>query len=328
MMDNLAEQMLTGGGLLYGAGRAEAKRGSFDKANAYQTLGDIQSANYQRDTAVKAAEAGRSQVTINNGHNQSSSQSAHWTYTYAKTFPNGNKYEGQWKDDVPDGHGTMIVALTGESHTGEWKAGSPNGHGTRIWLSGNKCEGEWRDGAFIQGTYTYTNGDIYVGNFLNGKRNGHGIYTSHDGTISVGEWRDNRFVNGKKTSPNGTTCEGGFRDGKLDGVGKMTYADGRIEDGIWRDGIFIGAQTQANKTSQSPQSDNNLKTGFVNIAAADASFDVYADGAFVGNSPARLKLSEGSHVIEVKKTGFKDYRKEIKVMDGSELNLKAVLENN
>ena len=57
MMDNLAEQMLTGGGLLYGAGRAEAQRGNLDKANAYQTLGDIQSANYQRDTAVKAAEA-------------------------------------------------------------------------------------------------------------------------------------------------------------------------------------------------------------------------------------------------------------------------------
>jgi uncharacterized membrane protein len=46
----------------------------------------------------------------------------------------------------------------------------------------------------------------------------------------------------------------------------------------------------------------------------------------VGNSPAKLKLSEGSHVIEVKKAGFKDHKKEIKVMDGSESNLKAVLE--
>ena len=45
----------------------------------------------------------------------------------------------------------------------------------------------------------------------------------------------------------------------------------------------------------------------------------------MGNSPAKLKLSEGSHLIEVKKAGFKDYRNEIKVMDGSELNLNAVL---
>jgi hypothetical protein len=53
---------------------------------------------------------------------------------------------------------------------------------------------------------------------------------------------------------------------------------------------------------------------------------VFVDGAFVGNSPAKLKLPEGSHVIEVKKTGYKGYRRELKVTAGSELILSAGLE--
>ena len=35
---------------------------------------------------------------------------------------------------------------------------------------------------------------------------------------------------------------------------------------------------------------------------------------------------EGEHVVEVKKPGFKDYRKQIKISDGAELTLRAVLE--
>ena len=68
------------------------------------------------------------------------------------------------------------------------------------------------------------------------------------------------------------------------------------------------------------------KTGFLNVRAEDDTYDVFLDGAFVGNSPAKLKLDPGMHVIEVKKAGFKDFRKEIKITEGSELSLRAVLE--
>jgi TPR repeat protein len=68
------------------------------------------------------------------------------------------------------------------------------------------------------------------------------------------------------------------------------------------------------------------KTGFLNVKADDDTYDVFLDGAFVGNAPAKLKLDPGTHVIEVKKAGFKDFRKEIKVTEGSELSLRAVLE--
>ena len=69
-----------------------------------------------------------------------------------------------------------------------------------------------------------------------------------------------------------------------------------------------------------------LKTGLVRVTAEDESYEIYVDGAFVGNTPANVKLMEGTHVIEVKKPGFKDYRRQIKISDGCELTLRAVLE--
>ncbi len=68
------------------------------------------------------------------------------------------------------------------------------------------------------------------------------------------------------------------------------------------------------------------KTGFVNVTAPDNSCEIFVDGAFAGNTPARVKLAEGTHVIEVKKPGFKEYRREITITGGSDLTLRAVLE--
>jgi hypothetical protein len=68
------------------------------------------------------------------------------------------------------------------------------------------------------------------------------------------------------------------------------------------------------------------KTGMVNVTANDDSCEIFVDGEFVGNAPAKVKLTEGAHVIEVKKSGFTDYRKQIKITEGSELSLRAVME--
>ena len=68
------------------------------------------------------------------------------------------------------------------------------------------------------------------------------------------------------------------------------------------------------------------KTGIVNVTSEDERCEVFVDGAFVGNSPAKLRLAEGSHVVEVKKPGFKVYRRELQVGAGSELSLRAALD--
>ena len=83
-------------------------------------------------------------------------------------------------------------------------------------------------------------------------------------------------------------------------------------------------QTAAVNSASAPA--RASKTGVVNVSAADDSYEIFVDGAFVGNTPAKVKLTEGAHVVEVKKAGFKDYRKQIKITEGSELTLRAVLE--
>ena len=70
----------------------------------------------------------------------------------------------------------------------------------------------------------------------------------------------------------------------------------------------------------------SAQVGFVNVSASDDQSEVFADGAFMGNPPAKLKLKEGPHVIEVKAAGFKPYRREITVTTGSDLNLRVVLQ--
>jgi uncharacterized protein len=72
--------------------------------------------------------------------------------------------------------------------------------------------------------------------------------------------------------------------------------------------------------------DPAVKTGFVRVQANDDACEVYADGAFVGNSPARLKLTAGPHSIEVRRPGFKSYQRQITVGAQSDLNLRAKLD--
>lgn len=54
--------------------------------------------------------------------------------------------------------------------------------------------------------------------------------------------------------------------------------------------------------------------------------DIEIDGSFVGNAPSDLQLPEGEHTIAVKKTGFKDWERKMKVNGGSNIHLNAELE--
>jgi formylglycine-generating enzyme required for sulfatase activity len=50
------------------------------------------------------------------------------------------------------------------------------------------------------------------------------------------------------------------------------------------------------------------------------------DGNFVGNTPAKVNLPFGKHVIEVKRKGYNNWKKELQVSVGGEFNLDALLE--
>ena len=54
--------------------------------------------------------------------------------------------------------------------------------------------------------------------------------------------------------------------------------------------------------------------------------DIEIDGSFVGNTPSDVQVPEGEHAITVKKTGFKDWERKMKINNGSSVHLSAELE--
>ena len=90
-------------------------------------------------------------------------------------------------------------------------------------------------------------------------------------------------------------------------------------------GVDPSGGSSAN-TNTTPATSETVRTGSVNVTSEDETSEIFVDGAFVGNPPAKVKLSEGRHVIEVRKPGFKAYRRELQVGVGAELSLRALLE--
>lgn len=54
--------------------------------------------------------------------------------------------------------------------------------------------------------------------------------------------------------------------------------------------------------------------------------DIEVDGSFVGDTPSDVQVAEGEHTISVKKKGFKDWERKLKVSSGSSVRLNAELE--
>ncbi|HKV26227.1 MAG TPA: trypsin-like peptidase domain-containing protein [Candidatus Acidoferrum sp.] len=81
------------------------------------------------------------------------------------------------------------------------------------------------------------------------------------------------------------------------------------------------ADGEAGGASQSP-------TGFGTIAIASEpdSAEIYVDGKFLGNAPAKLKLSAGPHRVVLKAAGFADWQRELEILKDSHVALKPVLE--
>lgn len=64
----------------------------------------------------------------------------------------------------------------------------------------------------------------------------------------------------------------------------------------------------------------------VQLSSMPDSAEVYIDNAFVGNTPAVLKLVPGKHTIKLTSSGFKDWSRELEAQAGMEVHLKAAME--
>jgi hypothetical protein len=69
-----------------------------------------------------------------------------------------------------------------------------------------------------------------------------------------------------------------------------------------------------------------VSTGKLSIVSVPDGADIELDGSFVGNTPSDVQVPEGDHTITVKKAGFKDWERKMKVTAGSSVHLNAELE--
>ena len=64
----------------------------------------------------------------------------------------------------------------------------------------------------------------------------------------------------------------------------------------------------------------------VTIVSEPDGADVYLDGTFVSSTPATLELSAGNYQVSVRLPGYPDWKRDVRVLSGSEITLRARLE--
>ena len=69
-----------------------------------------------------------------------------------------------------------------------------------------------------------------------------------------------------------------------------------------------------------------VESGKLSIVSIPDGADIEVDGSFVGNTPSELQINEGEHTVSVKKAGFKDWERKLKVNGGSSVRIRAELE--
>ena len=154
-------------------------------------------------------------------------------------------YKGEYivNDDgiiVIEGNG-FAQLMVGGTYDGQFKDNQRHGKGTYI-NNDEKFVGEfWYDSA-IEGTYSYSNGDVYTGTLYNASKHGFGDYRYANGMRHVGAY-NNDSVEGFGTFyfPNGARYEGEFLNGKYHGEGIYYYHPGSEYK------LFIGTYKNGNE---------------------------------------------------------------------------------
>ena len=177
-------------------------------------------------------------------------------------WPNGDKYNGNWKNQKPHGLGTFKW-VNGTKYIGDWEFGIQNGQGTVTWANGDKYIGGRKNGqADGQGTFIFANGITQSGEWKNGNLierdssgkaigcvegncdNGKGTGVWEKGFKYVGEWKmQNMHGFGIGTWPNGDRYEGDWVNGQRTGQGKHFYSGGGVYTGEWKNNNRHGEGT-------------------------------------------------------------------------------------
>lgn len=154
------------------------------------------------------------------------------------TWPNGDRYEGQWQKGFQEGEGTYTWA-NGLVYQGNWVKSQISGRGVFRFPNGNVLDGEWTGVGTGTGVLTWADGTRYEGPLVSGSPQGRGVKQWPDGKRYDGD-----FVQGHMTGEgtckfaDGASYTGHWLNDQFDGKGKYISAEGEVREGTFRAGIF------------------------------------------------------------------------------------------
>jgi hypothetical protein len=140
-------------------------------------------------------------------------------------------YFGDFVNGSPNGRGILTLP-SGIRYEGQFIDGSPNGEGRVIFPDDSRYEGIFQEGAIINGTAFFANGDRYEGGFTLISRT-----EQISATVRVGTTLDGEPVLGEKQ------IERTFYSSQPDGVGSYIFANGNRYEGEFFSGEPFGQGT-------------------------------------------------------------------------------------
>ena len=156
-------------------------------------------------------------------------------------WSDGQRYAGNWRDDLPDGEGELTGAK-GETYAGEFRIGKRVGKGRMVYADKTEYSGQWQDDKPNgEGTFRFLNGDVYQGQFVAGQQSGKGVLTHANGDRHTGLWL-NALREGKGVTEwkDGQRYDGDWRANRKEGQGTMRFADGSSYEGSWLNDQPVG----------------------------------------------------------------------------------------
>lgn len=179
------------------------------------------------------------------------------------TYPNGNEYEGEFVNGLPDGKGIMRFSNY-DKYEGDWHNGKMEGCGIYQFYDEKKdkyivkYKGHFYRSLFEgEGKMGYQDHSVYYGQWRSGKREGMGQLFLNEGTLLSGIWQNDHLTEGVAIMPNRQRYCGGLGSGyRFHGWGTLFSPDGSWAQGEWSKGELVNG----------------------NVFSADGTCRVFADG--------------------------------------------------
>ena len=152
-------------------------------------------------------------------------------------YSNGDVYEGQWRNNLPDGKGRYIH-FNGDEYVGQFVNGRFQGEGEYRFSNGDVYKGGWTNGEMSgDGVMLYQNGNRYSGHWKNGMRDGKGELSYRSGSFYKGYWvNDERSGKGFSKFANGERYVGDFVHNQPHGYGVRVDSNGNVYRGTFSHG--------------------------------------------------------------------------------------------